>query len=75
MTGAFIVGWIILAIGLAIVTFGDEHDFYREGRNSKLYQKVSGTLNKFYTDQNVYAPVLISFACIAIACFGLAFIL
>lgn len=50
MTGAFIVGWIILAIGLAIVTFGDEPDFYREGRNSKVYKKISSLLHKFYRE-------------------------
>jgi len=50
MTGAFIVGWIILALGLAIITFGDESDFYTGGENNKLYKKVSGFLRKFYRE-------------------------
>lgn len=48
MTGAFIVGWIILALELAIVTFGDEPDFFKGGENNRLYKKVSGFLRKFY---------------------------
>lgn len=48
MTCAFIVGWIILALVLAIITFGDESDFYTGGENNKLYKKVSGFLRKFY---------------------------
>lgn len=42
MTGAFIVSCIILALVLAIIIFGDESDFYKDGENSELYKKVSG---------------------------------
>lgn len=75
MTWAFIVSWIILALGLAIVTFGDEADFYRGGKNSKLYQTVSGALHKFYDDPNVHVPVMIVLICVAIVYIGLAFII
>lgn len=48
MTGIFIAGCIILALGLAIVTFGDEPDFFKGGENNRLYRKISGFLRKFY---------------------------
>lgn len=75
MTWAFIVSWIILALGLAIVTFGDEVDFYRGGKNSKMYQTVSCALHKFYNDPNIHVLVMIVLICVAIACIGLAFII
>jgi len=48
MTWAFIISWLILAIGLAILTFGDEHDFYKEGRESKMYQRIYKLLHGRY---------------------------
>lgn len=75
MTWVFIVSCIILALGLAIVTFGDEADFYRGGKNNKLYQIVSGALHKFYDDPNIYVPVTFVLISVAIVFIVLAFII
>lgn len=48
MIGAAIVTFIVFAVAFAIITFGDEPDFYKDGENSKLYKKVSSFLRKFY---------------------------
>lgn len=44
----FIVGWIVLVIGLAIVIVGDESNFYRGSDNSKNDKKIYNLLRKFY---------------------------